>query len=81
MTKQELNRDIKRLANYAKHIEDRGVANLEVEEARIKKELSRLYYADDKFEAVTLANLRRLLRLNLRWRAIPLHLFGVRIEL
>ena len=70
MTKQELNRDAKRLINaYKEHrhrFSDKAV-----------KEFKRIYYADRSFEYLTLANVKGLLRINLDLRIIELHQFGI----
>lgn len=71
MTKQELNRDVKRLAN--KHIE--------MQEQDVIKEFKRLYYADSNFEYMNLNSVKMMLRLNLRYRVIALHFFGININL
>lgn len=71
MTKQELNRDVKRLAN--KHTN--------MNEADLNKEFKRLYYADSNFEYMNLNSLKMMLRLNLRYRFVPLHQFGLMINL
>jgi len=71
MTKQELNRDIKRLANN----------HHSMEEADVKNEIKRLYYADSTFEYMNLNSVKMLLRLNLRYRVISLHVFGLHIDL
>lgn len=71
MTKQELNRDIKRLANNHHNME----------EADVKNEIKRLYYADSTFEYMNLNSIKMLLRLNLRYRVIALHVFGLHIDL
>ena len=76
MTNQELNRDVKRLLKLA-------VSNKETYTAdeRIKTEISRLYHADREFISMSKTSALILLRLNLRYRAIPLHNFGLHIEL
>ena len=71
MTKQELNRDIKRLANN----------HATMNEADLNKEFKRLYYADSNFEYMNLNSLKMMLRLNLRYRVIALHFFGININL
>lgn len=76
MTKQELNRDCKRLLKLA--IENSR--NLE-SEGQIRSEIQRLYCADREFRALNRQSILILLRLNLRYRAIPLHNFGLFIEL
>lgn len=73
MTKQELNRDIKRLS---KHFATDKAGTPEFE-----KEFKRLYYADSSFEYINLENLKAMLRINLRHRFIALHQFGLMINL
>lgn len=75
MTPQELNRDIKRLRKYVK--EQIPFSDDEY----VKKELSRLYYADDKFQYMNKESVITLLRLNVRFRAIPLHMFGIMVDI
>mgnify|MGYP000612029665 CR=1 FL=1 len=78
MTTQQLNRDIKRLAATVKKHKQNGETLQKEEE--IRKELNRLYYADTTLEAASKNSLMILIRLNLRFRAIPLHIFGLDIE-
>lgn len=82
MTKQELNRDIKRLFN--KYAAKRGgeATNeyFKWVDDEIKPELKRLYYADTSLKSLTADNLRRLLRLNLSLRVIEFHNFGLHID-
>lgn len=82
MTKRELNRDIKRLANRVKML---GGINYpsdkydtEVEE--IKKEYRRLYYADTTFNSYNTFSILVMIRLNVRYRIIPFHQFGLMID-
>ncbi len=82
MTKQELNRDIKRLSSeiyrlsfgdntdYFSYIENEG-----------KKEFTRLYYANKDFSGLNLQSIKIMLRLNVKHRFIPFHQFGLFIEL
>ncbi len=77
MTTQELNRDIKRLKNLVVNCPP----NQEVDETYMKKEIRRLFYADDTFEYMNRSSILTLIRLNGRFRAIPLHVFGLRINL
>ena len=71
MTKQELNRDIKRLY---KNITPNNSEQFE-------EEFRRLYFADKSFEYTNLNNLKIMFRLNLRYRFIALHQFGLSIDL
>lgn len=71
MTKQELNRDIKRLANN----------HVTMNEQDINKEFTRLYYADRDMEYMNLNSVKMMLRLNLRYRFVPLYQFGLMINL
>lgn len=77
MTNLELNRDIKRLSNKVKNRTDGSIQF----EDEIKNELRRLYYADREFTAMNKQSVLILLRLNLRYRAITLHHFGISINL
>lgn len=74
MTKHELNRDVKRL--FKNHFD--STQNGLSEEG--KREFLRLYHADSSFEYLTIDNLKRLLRFNLRHRVIQLHSFGLMID-
>jgi len=74
MTKQELNRDIKRFKKVFDSMEP-----LELSEAQA--EFIRLYYADRKFEYMSKANVLFMLRINLRFVFVPLHHFGNKIKL
>ncbi len=77
MTPRELNQDVKRLVKHVKKLER---AN-ELDDGKVVTEILRLYRADDTFEYMSKDSVLKLLRLNLRFRAVPLHTFGVRIEL
>jgi len=74
MTKQELNRDIKRLVKNSENITDKN-------RDAIEKEFLRLYRADKTFEYMNLYSVKMMLRLNVRHRYIPLHQFGQQINL
>lgn len=83
MTKQELNRDVKRLfnrykANSGGEATDQYFDWLEKE---VKPELRRLYDADNTFNSLTADNIKRIIRLNLLLRVIPFHQFGLYINL
>ena len=75
MTKQELNRDIKRLLKMEATDKD---GNLSKE---FKAEYTRLFYADNEFEWTSAKSIKIMLRLNVKHRIIPLHRFGLMIEL
>ena len=77
MNAKELNRDIKRLHTS---IEKSVSQNTDVFELH-KKEFHRLYFADRKLEYWNLQSFKIMLRLNLRYRFIALHAFGLNIEL
>jgi len=81
MTPAELNRDIKRLLTKANKvpIDDDSKYVDYVDE--VKSELLRLYHADDRFQYMNSKSIKIMLRLNLRFRVIPLHIFGLHIEL
>jgi hypothetical protein len=77
MTTQELNRDIKRLLK-----EDSLYAstNKAVHLDNIRREFVRLYMADQYFQYMNRTSILIMLRLNLRYRFVALHSFGVLIE-
>ena len=75
MTKQELNRDCKRLIkNYLKAV--KSVNYYETLENEIVPEFKRIYGADEGAECLSYDNFKALLRLNLILRVFPLHSFG-----
>lgn len=80
MTKQELNRDIKRLYNNIEKAKNTPLF-FEYIEKQAKKEFTRLLYASDDFSALSKKSVLILYRLNLRHRFIPLHTFGLNIKL
>lgn len=87
MTKQELNRDIKRLNRYingirkaAEMMQDNTAFFADMEKVA-KPEFTRLYYAADDFTALTKDSVLILLRLNLSHRFIAFHQFGNKIEI
>jgi len=81
MTNQELNRDIKRLYNEINKasIKADDLCYAYIEQA--KKEFTRLYYADRGFQVLTKQSILIMLHLNLRFRIVPLHTFGIYINL
>lgn len=73
MTKQELNRDIKRLAKQF------GTEKENTPE--FEKEFKRLYFADREFTYMNKDSVLIMLRINLRHRFIALHQFGINITI
>ena len=80
----ELNRDIERLKatylNLLEVYEHDNIIDTEITDT-IKPEFLRLYRADEKFEQVYKDNALFMYRLNLRHLFIPLHTFGIHIEI
>jgi hypothetical protein len=74
MTKQELNRDIKRFKKVFDSMEP-----VDFDEAR--QEFNRLYWADRTFEYMTRANILFMFRINIRYVFVELHHFGNQIQL
>jgi hypothetical protein len=74
MTNRELNRDIKRLLKM-KATDESGNQNQE-----FVKEFKRLYHADKEFTAMNAESIKIMLRLNLKYRIEPLHMFGIYIN-
>jgi hypothetical protein len=75
MTKQELNRDAKRLINRYKnnlvHDEKHNVLS------DFEKEFKRIYFADSNFEYLKPEYALCMHRINQSLRLIPLHSFGI----
>src|SRR5574343_740679 len=81
MTKQEYNRDVKRLR---KAVDGLGATTDEMWEyidKTLKAEFIRLYDADRTFEYANKESVLTMLRINLRFRFIPLHSFGLWINI
>ena len=79
MTKQELNRDIKALYTKVKASESYPFKE-EFEKDAIR-EFRRLYHADREFVEMNLKSIKMMLKMNLRFRAIAFHQFGLSIEI
>lgn len=82
MTKQELNRDVKRLLkqfNEAKKLSNN--LYFEAIEKTIKPEFLRLYGADKDITYMNFESFKILYRMNLTLRFIPLHQFAIQLEL
>lgn len=83
MTKNDLNRDIKRLFNQYK-ANSGGEATSEYFkwiDTVVKPELKRLYHADTTLNSLNATSLKMLIRLNLLLRVIPFHQFGLYINI
>jgi len=82
MTKQELNRDIKRLKSeiYRMSFDDQK-SYFDYIDNQAKKEFTRLFWADKEFEYMNRTSILIMLRLNIRFRIIALQTFGLNIEL
>ncbi len=70
MIEKKLNRDIKDLLKYAN---DDSLA--------FRNEFRHLYGLDPSFKSMSKKSILIMLRLNLRYRIIPLHTFGLNIDL
>lgn len=83
MTIKELNRDIKRLARNIskKSTEPSNDLYFKYISGEAKKEFMRLYGADQDFTAMNRDSILIMLRLNIAHRFVPLHTFGLLIEL
>jgi hypothetical protein len=75
MTAREINQAIKRLNKSIATGADSYIQN----EAR--KEFLRLYNSDNTFYLMNKDGLKTMLKLNLRHRFVPLHTFGLFIEI
>lgn len=82
MTKNELNRDIKRLAKYingiaaaAEMMQDNTAYYRDIDKVA-RPEFIRLYYAADNFSYLTHKSVLIMVRLNLAHRFIAFHQFG-----
>ncbi len=85
MTNSELNRDIKRLKaaiskEQSKITQDNNEAYFKFIEDKAKPEFLRLYRADQEFTAINLQSIKIMLRLNVRFRIVPFHQFGLMIK-
>ncbi len=78
MTIQDLNRDIKRLK---RDVQKQALHNDSATGERYEKEFKRLYGADTEMKSINRESILTLLRLNLRYRWVPFHSFGIMIEL
>lgn len=71
MKPKELNRDIKRLYKNAENLT----------ESERNAEFKRLYFADEEFDFMNKESIKIMLKLNLRYRIIPFHVFGLSINI
>lgn len=67
MEKRELNKQIKNLLK----IKDRQ---------KLEEEFNRLYYVDRPMEYMNKESIKIMIRMNLKYRIIPIHLFGIHID-
>jgi hypothetical protein len=82
MTKNELNRDIKRLKSEIYRMSFESLETYyKYIDTEARKEFKRLYYADQSFEYMNKNSVLIMFRLNLKHRFLPLHSFGLGIEL
>ncbi len=88
MTKQELNRDIKRLSKaYLNLRKSNKVGKITIDryfkiiDNVIRVEWLRLYEADNTLDSMNAASIRILLRMNLRHQFIGLFQFGLNVKL
>jgi hypothetical protein len=84
MTATELNKDVKKLLAKEISLCKAKITSDEfytVLEAEIKPEFKRLYLADTSFKSFNRASILTMFRLNLKYRFLQLHSFGILIEL
>lgn len=82
MTTSELNRDVKRLLKTFQKLDSTNSdAYFKAIDEQIKSEFLRLYHADKSLNALTKNNLLIMLRLNNKFQIVPLHQFGIYINL
>jgi hypothetical protein len=82
MLSKELNRDVKRLVKAIQKEVKENAGYIKGDSFPIfQKEFRRLYHADDMFEFMSKDSILRMLRLNLKYRFMPLYLFGIKIQL
>lgn len=82
MTTTELNRDVKRLLKTFQKIDNNNLEDyFKVVDEQIKPEFLRLYRADDTLESFNKTSLLIMIRLNNKFRFVPLHQFGIYINL
>lgn len=83
MTTKELNNKIRKLYNEVSKLQSEQ-SNLDVFfsiiDTEIKPKYTTLYYADDSFKSLTKESILILIKLNLRYRFIPFHQFGLNIN-
>lgn len=75
MNKQEFNRDVKRLRKRYHGDESKDYGS------DFQKEFSRLYNADSNFQYANKDSILTLLRINHRFRYVPLHVFGLNVDI
>lgn len=82
MTKQELNREVKKLFReyYKLRAKNENTPEHWTETERMTKRLNDLYRADTSLNSLSRENVLRMLSLNVSLRAVPFHQFGLMIE-
>lgn len=82
MTKQELNRDIKRLwSQWQKALQFGGNDYYDILEKNIKPEFKRLYNADNSAQYLNIQSLKIMQRMNQSLVIVPFHVFYINIEI
>lgn len=82
MTTKELNRDVKRLNKLVLALDKiGGDAYFKSIDISVKPEFIRLLNADREFLYLNRTSILILLRLNLRFRIVAFHTFGLNIDL
>jgi hypothetical protein len=82
MTKNELNRDIKRLKSEIYRMSFESLETYyKYIDTEACKEFKRLYYADQSFEYMNKNSVLIMFRLNLKHRFVAIYHFGIGIEL
>lgn len=82
MTTQQLNRDVKRLQKDIENALKGGEFHYhQYIEGEAATEFKRLYNADSSFKSMSKSSILLMVRMNLRHRFIPLHSFGLNIEI
>ena len=80
MTKQELNRDIKRLRRKYLKLTDDDSYYQDITD-KIEPEFKRLYRADSNAEYMNQASFRFMYRVNLIHKFVPLHMFMIQMDI
>jgi len=79
MDAKTINKDIANLVATIKNMDESEKFAFESQE--IKEEFFRIYRADKKFELMNKKSVLLMMRMNLRFRFEPLHMFGIYYDL